>query len=265
MAMNFELYTGGDSFLYKIDPRVKIIGVLIVFGISVLFTHPFFLGPFFFLVFMLNIFGKVPFKQVMILLKSLSLLVLISLIMWPLLYHPGNEVFRIGQSNIYFTDLGILYGFGMAFRILNMVIAPITLMLTTSQQDLILGLQGIGLPKKGSFALATTFRFVPTVVGVGNSIIEAQRSRGLDINEGNIFKRMGRYSAVLGPLMINSLRTAQQLALAVETKALGSTAKKTSLKTLRFTSMDKKVLFGFGALIIAVIVIKVLGFGSFQF
>ncbi|HBH13122.1 MAG TPA: hypothetical protein DDX29_08420 [Clostridiales bacterium] len=265
MAMNFELYTGGESFLYRMDPRVKIIGVLVIFAISVIFTDPLFLGPFFVMVFLLNILGKVPFNQIMILLKSLALLVVLSLIMWPLLYHPGQEVFRFGQSNIYITDLGILYGFGMAFRILNMVIAPITLMLTTSQQDLILGLQGLGLPKKAAFALATTFRFLPTVIGVGNSIIEAQRSRGLDINEGNIFKRMRHYSAVLGPLIINSLRTAQQLALAVETKALGSSAKKTALKELQLTQFDKYVLIGFGVLLVIVIILRFSGYGAFQF
>lgn len=153
----------------------------------------------------------------------------------------------------------------MAFRILNMVIAPITLMLTTSQQDFILGLQGLGLPKKGAFALATTFRFVPTVVGVGNSIIEAQRSRGLDINEGNIIKKMRRYSAVLGPLMINSLRTAQQLAMAVETKALSSKAKRTSIRELKMTSFDIRVLVGYGVLIVAVVTVRLLGYGAFVF
>jgi energy-coupling factor transporter transmembrane protein EcfT len=75
---------------------------------------------------------------------------------------------------------------------------------------------------------------------------------------------MRNYSAVLGPLMINSLRIAQQLALAVETKALGSSAKKTSLKELKLTSFDKQVLVGYGVLMVVVITLRVLGYGAFQ-
>jgi energy-coupling factor transport system permease protein len=263
MSIQFELYTEGNSFLYRLDPRTKIIGVLVIFAISVIFTNPLFLGPFFFLVLGVVLLGGVPFSKVAILLKSLSMLVIISLLMWPLLYHPGTEIWRFG--GIYVTDLGIAYGIGMAFRILNMVIAPIILMLTTRQRELILGLRGIGLPQKGAFALATTFRFLPTVVGVGNGIIEAQRSRGLDIKKGNLIDRIKNYSAILGPLMISSLRIAQQLAFAVESKAMSSTGKRTTFRPLYFSSLDKKVMVGYAILLVTVIILRIFGYGAFHF
>jgi energy-coupling factor transport system permease protein len=263
MSIQFELYTKGDSFLYRLDPRTKLMGVFLVFAISVIFTHPLFLGPFFFLMLGIIFLGGVPFSKVALLLKSLSILVVLSLIMWPLLYHPGEEIFRL--RNIYITDLGVAYGIGMAFRILNMVLAPIILMLTTRQRELILGLRGIGLPQNGAFALATTFRFLPTVVGVGNGIIEAQRSRGLDVNKGNVIVRMKNYAAILGPLMISSLRIAQQLAFAVESKAMSSTAKRTTFRPLYFTMFDRNVMVGYGVLLVFVIVLRLLGFGAFHF
>ncbi|MCZ7574479.1 MAG: energy-coupling factor transporter transmembrane protein EcfT [Ardenticatenaceae bacterium] len=262
MALQFELYTPGSSFLYRLDPRVKVLGVLVIFAISVIFTHPLFLGPFFFAILLIDILGGVPLGKVALLLKSLALLVIISLVMWPLLYHPGTEILRYGP--IYVTDIGLAYGVGMAFRILNMVIAPISLMLTTTQRDFILALRGLGLPHKGAFALATTFRFVPTVVGVGQTIIEAQKSRGLDVNQGRITTRMRKYSAILGPLIISSLRLAQQLALAVESKGLGSTAKRTSIRRLQLTRMDYAVLGGYVVLLVLVILLRLRGVGAFH-
>ncbi len=263
MSLQFELYTEGSSFLYRMDPRVKITAVLVIFLISVLFTHPLYLAPFFFAILAIDILGKVPFRRVILLLKSLSLLVLISFIMWPLLFHPGTEIFRWGS--IYITDYGVAYGVAMAFRILNMVIAPISLMLTTQQRELILGLRGIGLPTKAAFALAIAFRFLPTVVGVGNGIIEAQRSRGLDINKGGLIQRVRNYASILGPLMISSLRIAQQLALAVESKAMSSTAKRTTVRTLEYSKSDRYVLLGFGALVVVVVGLRLLGYGAFNF
>lgn len=263
MSMQFELYTEGNSFLYRLDPRTKIIGVLVIFAISVLFTHPLFLGPFFFAILAIDLIGGVPFKRIILLLKSLALLVIISLVMWPLLFHPGEEIWRWGS--IYVTELGVAYGIGMAFRILNMVIAPISLMLTTPQREFILGMRGLGLPPKATFALATAFRFLPTVVGVGNGIIEAQRSRGLDVNKGGITRRMKNYSAILGPLMISSLRIAQQLAVAVESKAMSSRAQRTTVRPLIYKPLDRYVLIGLGVLLFLVVSLRLLGYGTFNF
>ena len=261
MSLQFELYTRGTSFLYRMDPRVKILGVLVIFAISVIFTNPLYLAPFFALILAIDLFGGVSLGRVALLLKSATLLVILSVIMWPLLYHPGREIYRFGA--IYITDIGVAYGIGMAFRFLNMVMAPITLVLTTSQSDFVQGLRGIGLPDKGAFALATTFRFVPTVVGVGTTIIEAQRSRGLDVNQGNVIKRLRNYAALLGPLMITSIRLAQQLALAVEAKAISSPVKRTTLRPLKVNDLDKVVLVAYVLVLLAVVALRILGLGAF--
>ncbi len=261
MALHFELYAEGSSFLYRLDPRTKILGVLVIFAYSVIFTHPLYLAPLFIAILLVDLAGGVPLRRVGLLLKSLSTLVILSLVMWPLLFHPGQEIFRFGPVRI--TDVGIAYGIGMAFRILNMVVAPISLMLTTSQRDFILGLRGLGLPHRGAFALATAFSFVPTVIGVGTTIIEAQRSRGLEVNEGHIINRLRRYSIILGPLLISSIRMAQQLALAVESKGFSYPGKRTSIRHLTFGVLDYVVLSGYLILLLIVIVVRLLGYGAF--
>jgi energy-coupling factor transport system permease protein len=126
-------------------------------------------------------------------------------------------------------------------------------------------LRGIGLPPKATFALATAFRFLPTVVGVGNGIIEAQRSRGLDVNKGSLVKRWRNYSAILGPLVISSLRIAQQLAVAVESKAMSSRAKRTTVRPLVFQRLDYYVLAGYALLILLLVSLRLLGLGTFNF
>jgi energy-coupling factor transport system permease protein len=99
------------------------------------------------------------------------------------------------------------------------------------------------------------------VVGVGNGIIEAQRSRGLDINKGGLVTRTKNYAAILGPLMISSLRLAQQLAFAVESKALSSTARRTTIRPLVYSPTDRAALALLVASITLVIILRILGFG----
>jgi energy-coupling factor transporter transmembrane protein EcfT len=76
---------------------------------------------------------------------------------------------------------------------------------------------------------------------------------------------MKNYAAILGPLMISSLRIAQQLALAVESKAMSSTAKRTTIRTLEYAPLDRYVLAGYAIFVLFVITLRLLGFGSFNF
>jgi energy-coupling factor transport system permease protein len=260
MTQQFRLYEEGSTFLYRLDPRVKLLAVLAVFYLSILFNDPRFLAPVFFSILALIIIGRVPMRRVVLLLRSLSVLVAISLILWPLIYQQGPVMFRILGFNI--TEGGIFFGFGMAFRILDMVIAPIALFLTTTQPDFIAGMRRLGLPYKASFALATAFRFLPTVVGVGQSIVEAQRARGLDPSRGSPVRRMKSYGRIVGPLMITSIRIAQQLVLAVEAKAFSIDRKRTFYKHLVYARADWIALFVIGSVVSVATVVRLMGFGA---
>lgn len=260
MTQQFRLYEEGYTFIYRLDPRVKLIGVLAVFFLSIIFNDPRFLAPVFFSILALIIIGRVPIRRVALLLRSLSILVIISLILWPLIYQQGPVLFRVLGFNI--TEGGIFFGFGMAFRILDMVIAPIALFLTTTQPDFVAGLRRLGLPYKASFALATAFRFLPTVVGVGQSIVEAQRARGLDVGRGSPVRRMKSYGRIVGPLMITSIRIAQQLVFAVEAKAFSIDRKRTFYKHLVYDRADWVALFVIASIVAVAIVIRVMGYGS---
>jgi energy-coupling factor transport system permease protein len=260
MTQSFRLYEAGDSFLYRMDPRVKLIGVLAVFFLSILFTDPRFLAPVFVGVLALIVVGRVPMRRVAVLLRSLTILVVIALILWPLIYQQGPVVTTIFGFRI--TEGGLSYGAGMAFRILDMVVAPIALFLTTTQPDFIAGLRRLGLPYKACFALATALRFLPTVVGVGQSIIEAQRARGLDPSRGSPLRRMKSYGRILGPLMITSIRIAQQLVLAVEAKAFSIDRPRTFYRELRWQVADYAALAAIAVVCVVAIAVRMLGYGA---
>lgn len=260
MAQKFELYTPGTSFLYRMDPRVKIVGVLGIFLLSVVFTDPRFLAPIFFGVLAVIIAGRVPLQRVALLLRSLAILVALALVFWPLIYQRGPTLLTLLGFRI--TEYGVVYGFGMAFRILDMVIAPIALFLTTPQPDFVSGLRQLGVPYKATFALSTAFRFLPTIVGIGQSIVEAQRARGFDPSRGGPLKRVQNYSRLLGPLMISAIRIAQQLSFAVEARAFSLNRGRTYFRQLAFSTSDYVTLAMLVAISLAALVIRIRGFGA---
>lgn len=260
MAQKFELYEPGSSFLYRTDPRVKIVAVLAIFLLSVVFTDPRYLAPIFATVMVIILAGRVPLRRVGLMLRSLVILVLIALIMWPLIYQRGPVLFILLGFRI--TEFGLVYGVGMAFRILDMVIAPIALFLTTPQPDFVAGLRQLGVPYKATFALATAFRFLPTVVGIGQSIVEAQRARGLDPSQGGPIARMKNYSRILGPLMITAIRIAQQLSLAVEARAFSLSRSRTFMRQLSFSMVDYAIVVSIVVVSLGALIIRLRGYGA---
>jgi energy-coupling factor transport system permease protein len=260
MAQRFELYQQGTSYLYRLDPRTKVIAVLAVFLVSVLFTSPFFLAPVFLSVLAALLIGRVSYQRVALLLKSLAVLVVISLLLWPIIYQHGALIATVGPIRL--TQGGVLYGVGMSFRILDMVIVPIALFLTTPQPDFVAALRRLGLPYKATFALSTSFRFLPTIVGIGESIVEAQRARGLDTNTGGVIRRLRSYARILGPLVITAIRIAQQLGLAVEARGFSIDRQRTYLRVLRFGPGDVVALLAILLLAAVAVGLRLKGYGT---
>lgn len=257
---SFQLYVPGRSYLYRMDPRVKLVAVAAVFTVSVLFQDVRYLAPVFLALVVVTVTGRVPISRVTPLLKSLAVLVAISMVMWPLLYRQGEVLFELLGFGV--TKGGVAYGLGMSFRILDMVVAPIILFLTTSQSNFVAGLRGLGLPYKAAFALNMAFRFLPTVAGVGQTIVEAQRARGMDPSLGSARERMRNHSRILGPLVITSLRIAQQTILAVEARGFSIGRPRTTLKALTFRPPDIVSLVVVALAVTAAFVLRALGNGT---
>ncbi|MEM4736771.1 MAG: energy-coupling factor transporter transmembrane component T, partial [Nitrososphaeria archaeon] len=73
-------------------------------------------------------------------------------------------------------------------------------------------------------------------------IIDSQRSRGLEIEKGSIFKRIRNYIPVLIPLIVQSIIRSEELAEAMESRAYGFSKKRTSYYTLHFKRSDYLIL-----------------------
>ena len=70
------------------------------------------------------------------------------------------------------------------------------------------------------------------------TIMDAQRSRGLELDKGNFVTRIKNYIPILLPLIINSIRRSLELAEAMESRAFGATEDRTNLYTLTLRRID---------------------------
>ena len=71
-----------------------------------------------------------------------------------------------------------------------------------------------------------------------DKIMKAQKSRGADFESGNIINRAKNLIPLLVPLFINSLRSADDLARAMESRCYRGGEGRTSLSELKINNRD---------------------------
>jgi len=146
-----------------------------------------------------------------------NLLIAFSTIMWPF-FTKGQP--HYGHGNPCSEQESLLYGIAMGLRLATFVGVGLIFLSTTRNEELTNGLIRLGLPYPVAFALSTALRLVPTFAGAGVTIIQAQVSRGLDLESGNIVKRVGKFIPQAVPLFIYAIRHTNLLAMALESKVL---------------------------------------------
>jgi energy-coupling factor transport system permease protein len=101
-----------------------------------------------------------------------------------------------------------------------------------------LALEQTHIPYEFCFAFTTAVRFVPVLAEEAQTIMDAQKARGLELERGNFLKRIRNYIPILIPLIVSAIRRSLELAEAMESRAWGATKKRTNLYVLKMHRSD---------------------------
>jgi energy-coupling factor transport system permease protein len=252
MSERLSFYVLRESPLHSLNPLTKLTLVLGLVVIS--FASPWYWTPQFLVLFgilPLIFLGKVQREywgaMLRLILPAAGILFLMQIF-----FLPGNqEIFRIWVITI--TQESLTNGFTNATRIFLMVSSFTLFLLTTHPSELMSDLSRRGLPGQFSYVIISTLQIIPQMQTKANTIIAAQRSRGLD-TQSTFRKRVGALVPLVGPLVFGSLVEVEERAIAIEARGFTSTRKKTSLHEIPDTGLDKVLRWGLILLIIASIV-----------
>jgi len=122
----------------------------------------------------------------------------------------------------------------------------------------------LGLPFEWGLVLALALRYIPTFQGTYTLIAQAQQARGLDISSGTGFKRVRAMMPIFVAMIISSLRASDQLAKALESRALGASGvRRTTLHDIHFRPVDYLLIGLLLTLTLGLMYLKLgYGFGS---
>jgi energy-coupling factor transport system permease protein len=220
------LYQQRDSLIHKVDPVSKLYYIAAAILIPIILPT---LNMTFICMLVsigLLLIGKV-FKKV-IPLVSFSLIVLLSIIIIQGLFNKTNKTAFLTLGSITFYKEGLFYAFKICMRVINIICAFSILILTTKPSDLIEDLVRKGLSPKIGYVLSSVLQIIPQMVSTMDTITDAQRSRGME-TEGKLFVRMKAFLPLIGPVVMNSLISTRERAMALEVRGFNSKVKKSFL------------------------------------
>ncbi len=236
-------YFPGDSFLHRMDARVKILLLLILLIEVFVFTS----APVYLLMtgitFLLIMTSKVPVRMVLRSLKPLWWIILFTFVLH-LFSHPGREIYRIWQFVI--TQEGVEQGALISVRLMLLIILSTLLTFTTSPlkltdalESLLSPFKRLGLPAHELAMMMTiALRFIPTLISETDKIMKAQQSRGADFVTGSIMSRLKNMVPILVPLFLSAFRRADDLALAMEARCYRGGEGRTRMKEMKLGRLD---------------------------
>ena len=200
----------------------------------------------------LAIWGKV-LRRLSQLVFNISLPLIVSVfIIQTLFWGKGTALFEIGP---FVPKLeGVIFSITSAGRILFIMADFILFSLTTRPDMLMISLKQSGMPGGLAYIIVTTLQLVPRFVAKANTILDAQRSRGLE-TQGNVLVRAKALLPLILPLVVGSLLEVEERAIAIEARAFNSKHEETSLIEIPDSRWQKfarrGLIFGTGILIVS--------------
>ncbi|WP_243343465.1 energy-coupling factor transporter transmembrane component T [Anaerococcus sp. AGMB09787] len=242
-------YLPFDTFIHRLDPRVKIIGVFL-YIITIFFVDNF-IGyiPFVILLLAMLYIAKIPPKSVVRSLKPLVFIMIITGLI-NLFTTRGEVILSLGPLNV--TNEGIYRTGFTILRLILIILSTSVLTYTTSPMELTSGLEKLFSPLKrfgfpaGELAMmiSISLRFIPTLFDEAQKIRMAQMARGADFESGNIIKRATAMIPLLVPLFINAFKRSDDLATAMEARLYRVGEERTKLNEINMDKTDWITLIG---------------------
>lgn len=251
------LYLDRDTWVHRLDPRTKMLLLIGTFVFAFLFVNPLY-G----LVVLAIVLAFGAAAQSLINLKRIWFILLMIAVMTVILW----TIFGSGETPLFwFVEReALLYALGAALRIDIMIIAGMIFLSTTRNEEIATGLVKLGIPYRFAFAVSTALRLVPTIAATGSTIGQAQRSRGLDLESGNIIQRVRKNTPLLIPVFVSTIRSTNVFSMALESKGFGASPKRTYFMRLAMGRRDVVVLLVFALLLAAAVALRLMGYGGVE-
>ena len=262
-----------DTFLHRLNPRISLMFVLGIIIASIIWTDPIVITVATLGLVALGFACKFPWKQIgwflkMALFASLLIILIQGFSLDPSLvtkdmYKGWVLFYAMPNKQMPFMLDGMLYGYASSLKIYLVVIAVGILGFTVDPAEIIQMLNHVPFASKHFvFIFSTAWRFIPQIQQQLFNLMDAQKTRGMDLDKGKLMERLKKIVPIVTPLLSNALDISDQIALSMEARAFGSGNKNKFVKPASMTPAVLAVILVEAAVIVLMMVaVGAWGFG----
>jgi energy-coupling factor transport system permease protein len=252
---SISLYVDQDTYLTRLHPFAKLFYILAAVTIPLIGGGMVLYGPCLVISFCLLIGGKIIKKAFPLIAFSFTIILTVFLIHG--LFNQENVQVLFTLGPLIFYKEGLLYASKIGLNILNMLLAFAVFVLTTRPAALVDDLEQVGFSPRFGYMICSVFQIIPQMMGTMNTIMDAQRSRGME-TEGNLFVRAKAFIPLISPVVNSSLINTRERAIALEVRGFDSRQKKTFLQEHKLRGEDKSFIAFMVLLLIASVLWRIL-------
>lgn len=237
-------YIPGNSIIHRLDPRSKLLAMfaflLLIFWANNLITNVLIIA---------FVFAMVLLSQIRLSFFINGLKPMIGIILFTTFFQvfftPGASIFW--EFWIFKVSIeGLQQALIIFIRFVLIIFFSTLLTLTTTPLSLADGIESGLAPLKRlkvpvheiGLMLSMSLRFVPTLMDDTTRIMNAQRARGVDFNEGNLIQKVKSVIPILIPLFASSFKRADALATAMEARGYQGGEGRTKYRVLEWKLPD---------------------------
>jgi energy-coupling factor transport system permease protein len=136
------------------------------------------------------------------------------------------------------------------------------LLIVTPIDHFVAAMRQARVPHPIVFIVMTALRFIPTMQHRADQVLDAQRARGAQIDQGGVVRRIRAYIPIMVPLLTSGIRMSDDLAAAMINRGYGATKRPTALMTLQARPLDYAGVAVILAVLGGVIALRVIGVGT---
>ena len=244
-SIAFGQFYPADSFLHKLDPRVKVVLTVLYIVCSFLCKNILSFGVLLFSALLLILLGRVPLRIVLRGLRPVLVILTFTAILN--IFWTQGEQALVSWRFIQIYPEGIYAAVFIIVRIAAMIVGTGMLLtytttpiaLTDALEDLLSPLKKLRVPVH-EFAMMMTIalRFIPLLMEETEKIMTAQKARGADFSTGSLIQRAKALIPVLIPLFVSAFNRAGDLATAMECRCYHGGDGRTRMHVLRARVRD---------------------------
>jgi len=221
-------YHEGNSFLHRMDPTIKFIGLILISILILLLKGLSGLSVSLLILALLTISSGLPIKEVISPLKKASGFLVLIFVMNAVFYNAGECLYSAGIICI--SAAGIMQGFNIVQHTASVLMLSAIFIHTTTSVQIMRGIEALlhplrrfGVPVRDiALIMSIAMQFIPVFFSDFERIRKAQIARGADFSGNSFTEKIKAISSLAVPAFVSAFRRADELSLAIDARGYRS-------------------------------------------